>query len=163
MHIHGEPGKVYFDPAKITRHRAKQMLLDRALYIASLLKKNGWQVTDPEIKGTVHSAGGERGQPDSGDGETYHPGHCTGTMLVPEVRRGGIPMKGDGLKLQILLTNGKGIPVSDKAEKVLDAIRNGRDLFIEIHSADGYTHYVNADRIVEAKEVNYIESVFGRR
>jgi len=48
------PGRVYFDPRKISQHQAKQMLLDRAVFIASLLSKNGWQLTDPEIKGRIH-------------------------------------------------------------------------------------------------------------
>ena len=48
------PGRIYFDPEKISQYQAKQLLLDRAMLIASLLERNGWQVTDPEIKGTVH-------------------------------------------------------------------------------------------------------------
>ena len=48
------PGRVYFDPRKVSQHQAKQLLLKRAEYIASLLSKNGWQLTDPEIKGRIH-------------------------------------------------------------------------------------------------------------
>lgn len=48
------PGRLYFDPKKISLARARSLLIDRAKLIAGLLLKTGWQVTDPEIRTTVN-------------------------------------------------------------------------------------------------------------
>ena len=44
------PGRIYFDPKKISIAKAKELLVDRAKLIAGLLRSTGWQVTDPAIK-----------------------------------------------------------------------------------------------------------------
>ena len=46
------PGRIYLDPKLFeSKEEAKAVFIDRALYIAGLLRKNGWQLTDPEIRG----------------------------------------------------------------------------------------------------------------
>ena len=46
------PGRIYLDPKRFeTQDEAKSVFLDRALYIAGLLRANGWQLTDPQIRG----------------------------------------------------------------------------------------------------------------
>lgn len=44
------PGRIYFNPKKISIAKAKELLIDRAKLIAGLLRNTGWQVTDPVIK-----------------------------------------------------------------------------------------------------------------
>lgn len=46
------PGRIYFNPKKISIAKAKELLTDRAKLIAGLLRSTGWQVTDPVIKTT---------------------------------------------------------------------------------------------------------------
>jgi hypothetical protein len=48
------PGRIYFNPKKISIAKAKELLIDRAKLIAGLLRNTGWQVTDPEIKTTTN-------------------------------------------------------------------------------------------------------------
>ena len=50
------PGRIYCNPEKVNLQRCKDYLIERALYIAGLLKQNGWQVSDPELRGTIHTA-----------------------------------------------------------------------------------------------------------
>ena len=46
------PGRIYLDPHMFeSQEEAKAVFIDRALYIAGLLRFNGWQLTDPEIRG----------------------------------------------------------------------------------------------------------------
>ena len=46
------PGRINLDPKMFpTMDDAKAVFTDRALYIAALLRRNGWQLTDPEIRG----------------------------------------------------------------------------------------------------------------
>ncbi|MBQ3736894.1 MAG: hypothetical protein II855_08205 [Candidatus Methanomethylophilaceae archaeon] len=56
------------------------------------------------------------------------------------------------LKVQIILSSGKFLYVTEKARDVLDNIRRGKDQFIEMQCTDGFRHYINVDHIVEAKE-----------
>ena len=44
------PGRIYFDPKRISIAKAKELLIDRAKLIAGLLRSTGWQVTDPVIR-----------------------------------------------------------------------------------------------------------------
>ena len=44
------PGRIYFNPKKISIAKARELLIDRARLIAGLLRTTGWQVTDPVIK-----------------------------------------------------------------------------------------------------------------
>lgn len=51
------PGRLFLDPLKFdSKDEAKAVFVDRALYIAGLLRQNGWQLTDPEIKGLFDCA-----------------------------------------------------------------------------------------------------------
>lgn len=46
------PGRIYLDPRMFeSQEEAKAVFIDRALYIAGLLRSNGWQLTDPVIRG----------------------------------------------------------------------------------------------------------------
>ena len=49
------PGRIYVNPKKVSVQQCKDYMIERALYIASLLRRNGWQVTDPQIRGTFHT------------------------------------------------------------------------------------------------------------
>ena len=50
------PGRVYVDAAKVGAQRSKEILVERATYVAGLLRATGWQVTDPEVRGVLHTA-----------------------------------------------------------------------------------------------------------
>ncbi|MBR6038756.1 MAG: hypothetical protein IKP53_08565 [Candidatus Methanomethylophilaceae archaeon] len=50
------PGRVYIDPSKISLQQSSDYMVQRSIYIVSILRANGWQVTDPEIKGVWHTA-----------------------------------------------------------------------------------------------------------
>ena len=46
------PGRIHLDPRMFeSQEEAKAVFIDRALYISGLLRFNGWQLTDPEIRG----------------------------------------------------------------------------------------------------------------
>ena len=46
------PGRIHLDPRMFeSQEEAKAVFIDRALYVAGLLRANGWQLTDPAIKG----------------------------------------------------------------------------------------------------------------
>ncbi len=46
------PGRIHLDPKRFdSMEDAKAVFIDRALYIACLLRRNGWQLTGPQIKG----------------------------------------------------------------------------------------------------------------
>ncbi len=62
-------------------------------------------------------------------------------------------MRYSELKVQIILSSGKFLYVTEKAKDVLDNIRRGKDQFIEMLCTDGFRHYINVDHIDEAKEV----------
>lgn len=51
------PGSIYVDPRAITDpNDIKPYFIERAEYIAKILRATGWQVTDPVFKGKVHYA-----------------------------------------------------------------------------------------------------------
>ncbi len=43
------PGRVYYYPSKVTQAQAMDHIIRRVLYVAELLKENGWQVKDPQL------------------------------------------------------------------------------------------------------------------
>ena len=46
------PGRIHLDPRMFeSQEEAKAVFIDRALYVAGLLRFNGWQLTEPVIKG----------------------------------------------------------------------------------------------------------------
>ncbi len=56
MQFRVHPGRVYVDAEKVGAQRSKDILVGRAEHIARLLRATGWQVTDPEIRGVLHTA-----------------------------------------------------------------------------------------------------------
>ncbi len=56
MQFRVHPGRVYVDASKIGAQRSREILVERAEYIAGLLRATGWQVSDPEIRGVLHTA-----------------------------------------------------------------------------------------------------------
>ena len=65
-------------------------------------------------------------------------------------------MRYSELKVQIILSSGKFLYVTEKARDVLDNIRRGKDQFIEMQCTDGCHHYINIDHIVEVKEIKEV-------
>ena len=58
-------------------------------------------------------------------------------------------MRYSELKIQVILSSGKFLYVTEKAKDVLDNILHGKD---QLLCTDGFRHYINVDHIVEAKE-----------
>ena len=50
------PGRVYLDPTRVSLKKAEDYMMQRAHYVASLMRATGWQVTDPVVKGVWHTA-----------------------------------------------------------------------------------------------------------
>lgn len=63
----------------------------------------------------------------------------------------------------IFLSNGGKLSVSEDRKKVLDAVRYGKDQFIEFRDYDGWDHFVNIDHIVDIKDLDNIDPSRGRR
>ena len=54
------PKRIYVDPRKFRgTEDVLALFVDRALYVAELLEQNGWQLTDPMVKGDLHLAWGD--------------------------------------------------------------------------------------------------------
>ena len=56
MQFRVHPGRVYVDAEKVGVQRSKDILVERAEHVARLLGATGWQVSDPEIRGVLHTA-----------------------------------------------------------------------------------------------------------
>ena len=61
------------------------------------------------------------------------------------------------MKIHIHLSNRGDLYVTEDSQKVLDAVRFGKDQFIEFRDRDGWNHFVNIDHIVEIKELDNID------
>ena len=61
------------------------------------------------------------------------------------------------MRIDVYLSNGKYIVVPLKGEVVLDRIMHSKDLFVEMRDKDGINHFVNADHIVEIKEIDFLD------
>ncbi len=57
------------------------------------------------------------------------------------------------MRLDVFLTNGKFLVVTEDTEKVLENILHGKDTFVEIVDKNELKHYVNIDHIVEVKVI----------
>lgn len=57
------------------------------------------------------------------------------------------------MRLDVFLTNGKFLVVTEDTEKVLDNIVHGKDNFVEIVDKNQLKHFVNVDHIVEVKVI----------
>lgn len=57
------------------------------------------------------------------------------------------------MRLDVFLTNGKFLVVTEDAGKVLDDIVHGKDSFVEIVDKNQLKHFVNVDHIVEVKVI----------
>ena len=49
MEFYVNPGRVYYYPSKVTRQQVLDYIMERVMYVASLLKATGWEVTDPQL------------------------------------------------------------------------------------------------------------------
>ena len=57
------------------------------------------------------------------------------------------------MRLDVFLTNGKFLVVTEDTENVLDNIVHGKDNFVEIVDKNQLKHFVNVDHIVEVKVI----------
>ncbi len=57
------------------------------------------------------------------------------------------------MRLDVFLTNGKFLVVTEDTGKVLDNIVHGKDSFVEIVDKNQLKHFVNVDHIVEVKVI----------
>ncbi len=49
-------GRVYIRRDKVDDSKVKDLFISRANYVAVLMRATGWRVSDPEIRGTLHTA-----------------------------------------------------------------------------------------------------------
>lgn len=57
------PGRVYYYPNKVKRQEVVDYILERVLFVARILKDNGWQVTDPQLPRKYQLHRGKEGDP----------------------------------------------------------------------------------------------------
>ena len=57
------PGRVYYYPNKVKVHEVTDHFIERALYIANILKNSGWEVTDPQLPKKFQLHRGKEGDP----------------------------------------------------------------------------------------------------
>ena len=57
------PGRVYYYPAKVSQNRVVDYFLERAVFVANLLKGNGWDVTGPQLPRNFQLHHGKEGDP----------------------------------------------------------------------------------------------------
>lgn len=57
------PGRVYYYPSKVAQNRVVDYFLERAVFVANLLRNNGWEVTDPQLPKNFQLHYGKEGDP----------------------------------------------------------------------------------------------------
>ena len=57
------PGRVYYYPNKVKRNQVMDYIMERVLFVANLLKDNGWQVADPQLPKKYQLHRGKEGDP----------------------------------------------------------------------------------------------------
>jgi len=63
MEFYVNPGRVYYYPSKMHDHEVIDYILERVLFVASLLKTNGWEVTEPQLPKHYQLHRGKEGDP----------------------------------------------------------------------------------------------------
>ncbi len=63
MEFYVNPGRVYYYPSKVKRQQVIDYIIERCLYMASTLRANGWQLTDPQLPAKYQLHRGKENDP----------------------------------------------------------------------------------------------------